>query len=377
MPKQFLAGLTRAQFLRRHWQKSPLLARDALPDYSGSIGRDELFALAARAEFESRIVTRARGRWRVRHGPFAPRDLRRMPRTGWTLLVQGTEIALSQAARLLRVFDFIPYARLDDVMVSYAAPGGGVGPHFDSYDVFLVQTHGERRWRVSAQRELDLVTDAPLKILKNFVPEREWTLGPGDVLYLPPRYAHDGVAVNACITCSVGFRAPSAQELAQRFLEFLQDRLALEGQYGDRKLKPVRLPAAIPASLVRYATGVTNRARWRRRDVVEFLGRYLSEPKDSVVFERPGRGIARDAFSARAAMRGLRLAAATRMLFHGRTLFMNGEAIALSAAAARPLSALANHRTLNPHVDLPQETWTLLYDWYLSGYIDIDSGRAA
>src|SRR5688572_13480314 len=296
MKKSFLAGLPPSEFLRRHWQKKPLFARNAFPDYAGAITRNDLFRLAGRDDIESRIVTRARGRWQVRHGPFTAADLRRLPRSNWTLLVHGVDHAVPQAARMLREFSFIPHARLDDVMVSYAAPGGGVGPHFDSYDVFLVQTEGERRWGVSAQSNLELVPDAPLKLLRNFTPEREWTLAPGDALYLPPRYAHEGVAAGECITCSVGFRAPAHQELGSRFLEFLQDRLKLDGRYADPAAGPARRPAEIPSRMLAESVRVLGRMRWREDDVAEFLGRYLSEPKANVVFRRPARALSPSEF---------------------------------------------------------------------------------
>jgi 50S ribosomal protein L16 3-hydroxylase len=371
MSKKFLAGLTREEFLRRHWQKKALLARNALPGYAGAIGRDELFELATRPDFESRIVTRSRERWRVRHGPFTRRELQRMPRRGSTLLVQGTELALSQAARLLRTFTFIPYARLDDVMVSYATPGGGVGPHFDSYDVFLVQTFGRRHWRIGAQRNLELEPDTPLKILKDFRPEAEWSVSPGDVLYLPPRYAHDGVALDECITCSVGFRAPAAQELAARFLDFVQDRLDLDGLYSDPGLTRARHPAQIPASMLSYAARTLERLRWSRGDVVEFMGRYLSEPKNNIVFERSRRRAPLAEFERQAAQHGLRLAPPTRMLFHRRKLFINGEAVNANTAAAPALMRLADERELNAPVDLPADTWSLLHEWYLAGYVQL------
>src|SRR5688572_31164692 len=264
MKKSFLAGLPPSEFLRRHWQKKPLFARNAFPDYAGAITRNDLFRLARRDDIESRIVTRARGRWQVRHGPFTAADFRRLPRANWTLLVQGVDRAVAQAARLLREFSFIPHARLDDVMVSYAAPGGGVGPHFDSYDVFLVQGEGQRRWRVSAQKDLDLVSGAPLKILRRFAADHEWIVRPGDVLYLPPDYAHEGVAVGECITYSIGFRAPAAQELAQRFLDFLHDRVALEGRYADPGLVPAREPARIPPALLDWSARTLERLRWSR-----------------------------------------------------------------------------------------------------------------
>lgn len=369
MKKNFLAGVSQAEFLRRHWQKKPLLARDALREYAGVFAREELFELAQRDDVESRIVQRTRRQWKVDHGPFARRDLQRLPRRGWTLLVQGVEVALGQAARLLRQFAFLPYARLDDIMVSYAAPGGGVGPHFDSYDVFLVQSAGRRHWRVSAQRELELVPDVPLKLLKNFEPEKEWTLAPGDVLYLPPRYAHDGVAVDDCVTCSVGFRAPAAQELASRFLEFLQDRLQLEGRYADRDLTPTRRPARIPPRMVAHAAHAVEKLRWSRRDVVHFLGRYLSEPKDNVVFQRPPRPLTQSAFARRVMQKGARLAPATRMLFYGGSVFINGEATEPSRRTTAVLANLADARELRAPLDMPSDAWQVLYAWYLAGYV--------
>lgn len=369
MKKRFLAGLSDAEFLARHWQKKPLLARNALRGHAGTITRDQLFALAARDDIESRIVTRARSRWNVRHGPFAPAELRRLPGTGWTLLVQGVEAALPQAARLLAEFAFIPYARIDDVMVSYAAPGGGVGPHFDSYDVFLVQGQGERRWRVSAQRELDLVADAPLPILENFRPAHEWTLAPGDVLYLPPRHAHEGVAIGECITCSIGFRAPMAQELGSRFLDFLQDRLALDGQYADPDLEPARRPALIPAAMLERTGEVLDRLRWSVADVAGFTGRFLTEPKPHVVFPRPRRPLLPAEFARRLKREGVRLALASRMLFHGRRIYLNGEASTPGPAAARMAAQLADARELRPPLAPDAEARALLYAWYLAGYI--------
>jgi 50S ribosomal protein L16 3-hydroxylase len=371
MKKRFLAGLTNAEFLRRHWQKKPLLARNALDDHVPTITRDRLFALAAREDVESRIVTRTRSRWQVRHGPFDAGMLERLPVRGWTLLVQGADLAVPEAAKLAQKFSFIPYARFDDIMVSYAAPGGGVGPHFDSYDVFLVQGYGERRWRVGAQRDLDLVPDAPLRILANFRPDEEWTLARGDVLYLPPRYAHEGVAADACVTWSVGFRAPAAQELGSRFLDFQHDRLALEGLYADPDLKPARRPARIPQAMLKHASAVLEGLRWANADIAEFTGRFLTEPKAHVVFARPRRARSKHAFARAVERAGARLAPASRMLFHDRLIFMNGEASTPGAAAARIAAKLADARELRPPIALPAEARDLLYAWYLGGYIEI------
>jgi 50S ribosomal protein L16 3-hydroxylase len=375
MKKAFLAGLTHAEFLKRHWQKKPLLARDALTRYAGAFSRENLFALCERDDIESRIVRRTRERWEVEHGPFRRRALERLPPTNWTLLVQGVETALAPAARLLREFAFVPYARLDDLMVSYAAPQGGVGPHFDSYDVFLVQSQGTRRWRVSRPRDPELVADAPLKILRNFTPDREWTVAAGDVLYLPPRHAHDGIAVDECITCSVGFRSPASQELASRFLDFLQDRLQLEGLYEDPDLQPARQPARVPDAMIEHTARMLQQLRWSRADVVEFIGRYLSEPKGTVVFTRPPRPLRPPDFARQVLRRGVYLAPATRMLFYGSKVFVNGETTNRLPGAAAVLRQLANARELGPGVELPAGGWSLLYEWYLAGYIALRTYR--
>jgi 50S ribosomal protein L16 3-hydroxylase len=368
-----LAGLTADEFLRRYWQKRPLLARGALVECAGIVQPATLFSLAGRDDLESRLVRRNGRRWQVRYGPFGSRELRRLPRSGWTLLVQGVNHALPAAQKLLDKFAFIPYARLDDLMVSYAPRGGGVGPHFDSYDVFLLQGEGRRRWRISRQRDLALVAGAPLKILRRFRPAREWELRAGDLLYLPPRCAHDGVALNDCITYSVGFRAPGAQELGSRFLEYLQDELRLDGIYEDRGLRPACRPAWLDDGMMRKMRGMLRRIRWSDGDVVRFLGCYLTEPKSHVVFSRPSRPLTEAAFSVRAARRGVRLAAPTRMLFREGTLFINGEAHAPSAPAVRRLSRLADRRALPP-ARLDRETAQLLYQWYRAGYIQLIPG---
>jgi 50S ribosomal protein L16 3-hydroxylase len=364
-----LGNLTAGQFLRHYWQKKPLMARGALPECASLVGRDTLFTLAARDDLESRLVSRNGDRWRVNHGPFTARQLSRLPRSGWTLLVQGVDRALAAVQALSHRFAFIPYARFDDVMVSYAPSGGGVGPHFDSYDVFLVQGEGVRRWRVSRQRDLALVDGAPLRILRRFRPSREWLLHPGDLLYLPPRWAHDGEAVGPCITYSVGFRAPRAQELGERFLEFMQDRIRLDGIYSDPGLKPQRRPARLPDDMLRKARQTLGRIRWDDAGIVSFLGSYLSEPKDAVVFARPHRPVPEGAFGAQLARRGVRLAPQTRMLFRSRTLFINGEAHPAGAPAAQLLSRLADRRSLPPLRRVDRESAGLLYRWYRAGYV--------
>jgi 50S ribosomal protein L16 3-hydroxylase len=369
MTKIRLADLTAAQFLRDHWQKRPLLARNALPGLGDFLQRDGLFELAARDDLESRLVVRDGRRWRVRHGPFSARALARLRGGRWSLLVQGINHVLPTAERLLRQFAFIPYARLDDVMVSFAPPGGGVGPHFDSYDVFLAQGAGSRRWRVGPCRARELVPNAPLRILRRFRPRHEWVLHPGDMLYLPPHYGHDGVALTDCVTISIGFRAPDAAELGRRFLEFLGDRLGLEGQYEDPDLALQRHPAELAPATIRRVRRMLAGIRWNAGDVAEFLGCHLTEPKAHVVFSRPSRPLALRLFAAAGARRGLRLAPATRMLFHRGRVFMNGESSATGKPTARALTALADRRELAPLSRVGVQLMDQLYEWYRAGYV--------
>ncbi|OGA45769.1 MAG: cupin [Betaproteobacteria bacterium RIFCSPLOWO2_12_FULL_62_58] len=373
MTQKILVGLSVRAFLRRHWQKKPLLARRALPHYAKLVTRDALFALAARDDVQSRIVSRTRNRWQVAHGPFSKRELARLPARGWTLLVQGINQMLPAAQALLLEFAFIPYARLDDVMVSYAPPGGGVGPHFDSYDVFLLQLAGTRRWRISSQRDLALIENAPIKVLRDFHPEREWLLAPGDMLYLPPRIAHDGIAIDHCLTASVGFRAPGAQELGARFLEFLQDELALKGIYRDPELQVQHHPARIGGGMLQKVRRMLGQIDWRASDILRFLGQYLTEPKPHVFFTPPARPLTAAAFARRAARLGLQLDLKTQMLFRGRQVFINGERCQVGRAATPLLARLADRRRIAAPLALDAEAAHWLYQWYRAGYIELDT----
>ncbi len=218
-PLPLLGGLSAAQFMRRHWQKKPLLVRQAVPDMVPPIDRSALFALAEREEVESRLIRHGKTGWSLRHGPLPRRSLPSLKQPAWTLLVQGVDLHHEGIHALLRQFRFLPDARLDDLMISYASDGGGVGAHFDSYDVFLLQAQGRRRWSIGQQSDLRLQPGVPLKILERFEPAQSFVLEPGDMLYLPPRYAHDGVAVGGdCMTFSIGLRSPSAGELGADLL---------------------------------------------------------------------------------------------------------------------------------------------------------------
>jgi len=367
-----LGGLTPAMFLRRHWQKRPLLARRAVADFHGVLSPSKLFALAGRDDVESRVVLRERRRWSVLQGPFRKSELERLPPHGWTLLVHGVNLHVAPAEDLLRRFAFIPYARLDDVMVSYAVPGGGVGPHIDSYDVFLLQGAGRRRWRVGRQRDLALRPDVPLKILARFRPTREFTLSQGDILYLPPEYAHDGIAVDECSTYSIGFRAPSAQELGTAFLDWMRDRLSLEGRYADPGLAATDEPARIGRSMHAQCAAMIRSIGWKPELVERFVGCYLTEPKPHVFFDRPRRPPPLRSFGRVARRRGVRLDPRTLILYDERHVYVNGAALDWPATRVQELKRLANLRRL-AGANIGGVAWVhLLYRWYCDGYLDFD-----
>jgi 50S ribosomal protein L16 3-hydroxylase len=366
-----LGGRTPAAFLAQFWHKEALLVRGAVPGFTGLFTRAQLCAFAERDDVESRLVVRDGRQWSLAHGPFTRRDWKALPERDWTLLVQGANLFSDAADALLRRFAFAPYARLDDLMVSYAAPGGGVGPHFDSYDVFLLQGEGQRRWRYGRQDDLELRPGLPVKILRRFVPERDDVLGPGDLLYLPPQFAHDGVAVTACQTYSIGFRAASASELAVAFLDFLRDEVDLPGRYADPDLVPTRMPARIAPAMLRQCTRMLAGIRWDPALVARFLGCWLSEPKPHVFFEPPAPRLSRARFAAAVAGHGLTLDRRTQLLYDDRHLYINGSALPWPDDGTAALARLADERALGPRAAqaLPPGAATLAYQWYCDGFL--------
>ncbi|MBD9516995.1 MULTISPECIES: cupin domain-containing protein [Pseudomonadaceae] len=236
IPLQLLGGISAEEFLRDYWQKKPLLVRQAIPDFKSPLDPDELAGLALEEMIESRIVLEhGDSPWELRRGPFQEDTFSQMPERDWTLLVQAVDQFIPEVAELLEHFKFLPSWRIDDVMISYAAPGGGVGPHFDNYDVFLLQGHGRRRWKVgqTCDASSPMLPHADLRILAEFEESADWVLEPGDMLYLPPRVAHYGIAEDDCMTYSVGFRAPSAAEVLTHFTDFLAQFLSDEERYSD------------------------------------------------------------------------------------------------------------------------------------------------
>lgn len=319
-------------FLRDSWQRRPLLIRNPWDHWTNPLEPDELAGLACEDEVDSRLVERVGGDWRLEHGPFPDTRFAALGAHPWTLLVQSVDSFVPAVAALLDPFRFLPNWRIDDVMVSYASDGGGVGPHFDQYDVFLIQGLGQRRWRIGQRCDADsaLLPHDDLRLLANFQAADEWLLGPGDILYLPPGIAHDGVAVgDDCMTYSVGFRAPSRGELVSHFADHLLEALGDGDRYADPGLPLQPNPGEIaPDALARLQAMVTAAladpaafARW--------FGGYATTPKhppdpDGDTFALP-----------------LRRNRASRFAFvrDPATLFVDGEAYDCPLAVAEEMCA--------------------------------------
>ncbi|HAL39297.1 MAG TPA: cupin, partial [Polaromonas sp.] len=332
--------------------------------------------------------------WRMKQGPIAPRGLPPLSQQGWTLLVQGVDLHDAGAHALLQKFRFAPDARLDDLMISFATTGGGVGPHFDSYDVFLLQASGRRRWRIGQQKDRTLQPGVPLKILQNFQPEEEFVLEAGDMLYLPPGYAHDGVAEAAvgsdgkaadCMTYSIGFRVPIrnvlAAELLHRLAEFSEDEAQAspgEGRrqaarqprlYRDPGQPATATPAAMPAGLVTFAEQAVLDALKDPLALSCALGECMTEPKPSVLFEECLQAWASDA--AKAGQASLYLDARTRMMYDSDHVFINGESYRAKGADATLMHRLADQRSLSAR-ELRKASVAaiaLLGDWHDAGWL--------
>lgn len=378
-PLALLNNLTPSQFLAEYWQKKPLFIKNAIPNFTGLLSPEELAGLACEDDVQARIVQKKADKWLVKNGPFDDADFAKLPNKDWTLLVQSVNHYLPEATALLNQFDFIPKARLDDLMVSYAPDGGGVGAHVDSYDVFLLQGSGKRHWKISNQTDLTLLDGAPLKILKNFVPEQEWVLEAGDMLYLPPQIAHWGVAVgDNCMTYSIGFRAPKTHELMHEFLSYLQDNLTLKNTqnllYSDPDLQLANHPAKIDELMVSKVSTMLQKINWDNNHVADFLGKYLTEPKPDVFFE-PARKLSLPKFMSKLQQKMLMLNLKSQMLFTDNGFYLNGEKLTIPDNLIACMQDLANQRCLDISKqtnDVQIQLANALYDSYLAGYIGFD-----
>lgn len=366
-PTPLLAGLTPAQFMRRHWEKKPLLVRQAWPGVKPPLSRAALFRLASDEDVESRLVVREGEDWLVRHGPMPRRVMPPVSQSGWTLLVQGLDLHLDAARALLEPFRFVPDARLDDLMVSWASDGGGVGPHVDAYDVFLLQVAGRRRWRVGRVADAGFVEGLPLKILRRFEPEFDWVLEPGDMLYLPPMWGHDGVADGECMTCSIGFRSPGAEGLSGDLLQRLADAEEPGALYRDPAQVATTRPGEMPAALLAFARKAVARRLAEPEALERALGESLSEPKPRVWFD----GRADADLSA-----GVRLDRRSRMLYDSRHVYVNGESFRIGGRDARLMRQLADTRCLDARdcAMLSPAARHVVQAWLDDGWLQVQEG---
>lgn len=283
--KQFpLGNFSLETFLADYWQKKPLLIRQALPEIKPPIAADELAGLACEEEVESRLIIHnaEADQWELSHGPFADATFSALPKSHWTLLVQAVDHWVPAAAEFLSQFYFIPSWRIDDLMISYSSDQGGVGPHYDNYDVFLVQVSGRRQWEVGGlyDESSPRRPDTPVKILSEWEPEERWTLEPGDLLYVPPRVGHSGIAVGEdCMTCSVGFRAPSHGDLLRDFADYMGEQLSEEVRYADPDLVPQSNPGQITPEAVKKVQEILTQYVEDHDCLAQWFGRYMTSLK--------------------------------------------------------------------------------------------------
>ncbi len=374
MSDLLLGGLTPDRFMAEHWQKCPLFVAGAVPEAPHVIDTETLLDLATHPDAQSRRIRQTAGSWTCDQGPFRPRQL--SGRGPWTVLVQGINLFLPEADALLRRFGFVPFARLDDLMASYATTGGGVGPHVDSYDVFLIQAAGTRRWEISGQVDRSLIPGLPLRILADFRPEQTFDCQPGDLLYLPPGYAHHGVALDEpCITLSVGFRAPALAELQQAFLVWLAEHRAEDGAtvsqppalYSDPDQPATVTPAQLPPAMCEQVGAALTAIRWGAEEVRDFLGETLSDPKPHVYFEPPVPALSRAGFVRALKTSGVALDLQTQMLYADGRVWCNGQLLAETAEPA--LRLLADRRWLRADDALTDPVIDDLYAMYMRGHL--------
>ena len=271
-------------FLAEYWQKKPLLIRQGMPGITPPIAADELAGLACEEEVESRLIIQdpVSDQWELTHGPFSDATFSALPTTHWTLLVQAVDHWVPAAAEFLSRFYFIPSWRVDDLMISYSGDKGGVGPHYDNYDVFLVQVSGRRQWEVGGlyDESSPRRPDVPVKILTQWEPEHRWILEPGDLLYIPPQVGHNGIAVGEdCMTCSVGFRAPSHRDMLLDFSESVGEELSEEIRYTDPDLVPQANPGQITSEAVNKVERIFTQYVEDHEKLAQWFGCYMTTPK--------------------------------------------------------------------------------------------------
>lgn len=361
-PVALLGGLSPAEFLRDYWQKKPLLVRNAFPDWQNPLEPDELAGLACEEDAESRLVLTREGKqsWVLKNGPFNEKTFARLPQRDWTLLVQAVDQWVPEVEALIEPFRFIPAWRTDDVMISYAPAGGSVGPHFDYYDVFLIQGLGQRRWQVGqhCDSRSPLLPDTQLRILAEFEQQDEWVLNPGDMLYLPPGVAHWGIAENDCMTYSVGFRAPSHGEIIDHLGGDVADTLSEDLRYGDPTLQPAGNPGEITPEAIAQLQAIIRQHLDQPRTLARWFGGFMTEAKYPDQEHPPEQPLSVNALKKRASRHTLCRHPASRLAYSALEgeflLFADGEAREVTGEAAQQaVRLLCAERAPAPEALLP------------------------
>ena len=280
-----LGDLSVDEFLRDYWQKKPLLIRNAFPDFAPLLSAEELAGLSLEDEIESRLILEQgyKGPWELHKGPFTEADFRKLPEDKWTLLIQSVDLWLPEAADLLEQFRFLPSWRIDDLMISYAVDGGSVGPHYDQYDVFLLQAEGQREWRTGQHCDAGsrLLDGTVLSILSEFEEQERWVLNPGDMLYLPPGLAHHGIARGECMTYSIGFRAPSVAQLVERSADAILSVVNEHQRFSDADLSTSEAGGQISSAAVARLRQVLQQQLNNDALLARILGELMTEPRVS------------------------------------------------------------------------------------------------
>lgn len=348
-----LGKLSQREFLAKYWQKKPLLMKRALFPMPELITPDEVAGLSCDPRVESRLILEKGGKtpWELRRGPFKPSLFSKLPKSHWTILVNGVDRFVPSLNGFLDHFSFIPFWRIDDVMISVAYDKGNVGAHVDNYDVFLVQGAGKREWMIEdrAVLEDDFVPGLPIRLLKKFKPTHRWVLEPGDILYLPPRFPHHGIAQgDRCMTISVGFRAPSINELVNGIVT---DALAQNDdsiRYSDPELKP-QAPGEIPKHTIQKIRSILSKELLSERRIEEWLGRYVSESYTDVKLQALRKPMSTAALrqKLKSAELIVRAEGARCVYMHGEkkgavVFYADAERFELVGAAGQVASAIAN-----------------------------------
>ncbi len=371
-PLSHISGISIKQFMTEDWHIQPRLFKQAFPDFEPLCDLNTIAEMASDEDIDSRLIQRDQTGWKLENGPFE--QLPSIKKKAWTVLLQSIDHHLPEAYDLLQLFRFIPDARLDDVMLSLATDGGGVGPHYDSYDVFLIQMHGKRHWKIGPLADKTLVEQAPLKILKNFQPSTEFLLEPGDMLYLPPNYGHDGVAQGICSTLSIGFRAPTESEVLSGILRDLADQVDQDPAmsntlFSDPRRGLIKNSAEIPEDLLNFGMNLISGFIAKYPQIQDSMGRLFTEPKPHVYFSNNNEHFNIQEIVSTLSARGISLCMKTKMLFKGSVFYINGEAVnPNNDLTVKQLQILANQREMEP-LDAKEALKNSEFQFFLIGFV--------